>query len=111
VDMLGRDLAERKLASSPSVGEDDIERAAFCLHRGIQPIKVRLVRDRALYCAGVRAKLGDSSVERLLPATIDVDEGALLDEAFCGSAADARSAAGDHGGLSIQSGHVMHPSF
>ena len=39
------------------------------------------------------------------------DEGALLDEALGCGAADAGSAAGDHGGLSIQSGHDVHPSL
>jgi len=46
-----------------------------------------------------------------LSAAVDEDEGAFLDEALCCGEADARSAAADHGGLSIQSVHVMHPSL
>ena len=54
---------------------------------------------------------GGSSGIGLATAKRFVDEGALLDEALGCGAADAGSATGDHGGLSIQSVHVMHPSL
>src|SRR3546814_20972248 len=41
----------------------------------------------------------------------DEDEGAFLDEALCSGEADAGSAAGDDGGLSIQSGHSVQSLF
>ena len=41
-------------------------------------------------------------------SSTDEDEGALLDEALCRGEADAGSATGDHGGLSIQSVHDVH---
>src|SRR3546814_5740524 len=53
--------------------------------------------------------LGHGGVERFLPTAVDEDERAFLDEALCRRAADAGRAAGDHGGLSVQSGHVMGP--
>jgi hypothetical protein len=46
-------------------------------------------------------EVGHSGVERFLSAAEDEDEGALFDETLCRRAADAGSAAGDHGGLSI----------
>ena len=54
---------------------------------------------------------GGSSGIGLATAKRFVDEGALLDETLCRSAADAGRAACYAGGLSIQSGHVVHPSF
>src|SRR5579859_25651 len=57
------------------------------------------------------AQLSHGGVERFLPAAEDEDEGALLDEALCRGESDTGSAAGDHGGLSIQSGHDVHPSL
>jgi hypothetical protein len=69
---------------------------------------VGLIRDRALHRAGIGPEGGHSGVEFFLPAAEDEDESALLDEALCCGAADAGGATGDHGGLSIQSVHVMH---
>src|SRR3546814_18319251 len=57
------------------------------------------------------SKLRHSRVERIRPAAEDEDEGALLDEAFCSGEADAGGATGDHGGLSIQSGHIVQSLF
>src|SRR6185437_13378199 len=65
--------------------------------------------DLALHRAGIGPELGHGAVERFLAAAEDEDERALLDEALCRGAADAGSATGDHGGLSIQSVHVMDP--
>src|SRR5450830_1632838 len=110
VNVLGGDLAERKRASRPGIGEDDVEGSALGLHRRVESVEVGQIGDRALHRAGIGPKFGDSGVERFLSAAKDEDEGALLDEAFCGGAADASSTTGDHGGLSIQSGHVVHPS-
>src|SRR5271169_227864 len=64
-----------------------------------------------LHRAGIGPEVGHSGVEFCLPAAEDEDEGTLLDEALCCGAADAGSATGDHSGLSIQSGHVVHPSL
>jgi hypothetical protein len=61
--------------------------------------------------AGIGPEVGHGGVERFLPAAEDEDEGAVLDEALCRGPADAGRAAGDHGGLSIQPVHVMHPSW
>jgi hypothetical protein len=60
--------------------------------------------------AGIGPEVGHGGVERFLPAAEDEDEGAFLDEAFCSGEADAGGAARDDCGLSIQSGHVVHPS-
>src|SRR6185312_9919522 len=109
VDVLGGDLAERKQASRPGIGEDDIEGAALGLHRRVKPVEVGRIGDRALHRAGIRPEVGHGVVEYVLPAAEDEDEGAFLDEALCRRAADAGRAAGDHGGLSIQSGHVVGP--
>jgi hypothetical protein len=105
------DLAERKRASRTGIGEDDVEGSALGLYRRVESVEVGLIRDRALHRAGVGPKLGHSRVECFLSAAEDEDEGALVDEALCCGAADAGGAAGDHSGLSIQSVHVMHPSF
>ena len=75
------------------------------------PLALGQIGDRALHRAGIGPEVGQSGVERFLPAAEDEDEGALLDEALCRCAADAGSAAGDHGGLSIQSGHVVNLSL
>src|SRR3546814_11762750 len=64
-----------------------------------------------LHRAGIGSKLRHSRVERILPAAEDEDEGALLDEAFCSGEADAGGATGDHGGLSLQSGHIVQSLF
>jgi hypothetical protein len=103
--VLGRDLAELQLASHPGIGENDVEGPALRLHRRVESIEVGLIRDRALYCAHMGPEGGYRGVEFLLPAAEDEDEGALVDEALCGGAT------GDHSGLSIQSVHVMHPSW
>jgi hypothetical protein len=81
------------------------------LHRRVESVEVSQIGDRALHRAGIGPELGHSGVERLPPAAEDEDEGTFLDEALCRCAADAGSAAGDHGGLSIQSGHVVHLSL
>jgi len=67
--------------------------------------------DRALHRAGIGPEFDHSGVERFLPAAKEEDEGALVDEALRRGEADAGSTTGDHGGLSIQSGHVMDPSL
>jgi predicted NodU family carbamoyl transferase len=111
VDVRSGDLAERKRAARPGIGEDDVEGAALGLHRRVESVEVSLIRDRALHRAGLGPEVGHSGVERFLPAAEDEDESALLDEALCCGKTDARGATGDHGGLSTQSVHVMHPSF
>jgi len=112
VNVLGGDLAERKRASRPGIGEDDIEASALGLHRSVEPVEVGLIRDRALHRAGIGPELHHSGVERFLAAAEDEDEGPLVDEALCRGAADAGGATGDDGGLSIQSGHVVQsPCF
>jgi hypothetical protein len=103
VNVLGGDLAERKLASRPGIGEDDVEGSALGLHRRVESVEVGQIGDRALHRAGIGPEVGHSGVERFLPAAEDEDEGALLDEALCRGAADAGSATGDHGGLVFQS--------
>src|ERR1019366_4340616 len=95
-------LAERKLASHPGIGEDDVEGSALGLHRRVESVEVGLIRDRALHRAGIGPEVGHSGVERFLPAAEDEDEAALLNEALCGCEADAGSATSDHGGLSRQ---------
>ena len=99
--MLGVDLAERKLASRPGIGKDDVEGSALGLHRRVESVEVVQIRDRALHRAGVGPEVGHSGVERFLPAAEDEHEGALLDEALCCGEADASRATGDHGGLSV----------
>jgi hypothetical protein len=111
VNVLGGDLAELKLASHPGIGENDVEGSALGLHCRVESVEVGLIRDRALHRAGVGPEVGHSGVELFLPAAEDEDEGALLDEALCRGEADASSSTGDHGGLSIQSGQLMHPSL
>jgi hypothetical protein len=83
VNVLGGDLAQRKRASRPGIGEDDVEGSALGLHRRVEPVQVGLIRDRALHRAGIGPEVGHSGVERLLPAAEDEDEGAFLDEALC----------------------------
>src|SRR6202012_5809008 len=102
--------AERKLASRPGIGKDDVQGSALGLHHCIESVEVGQIRDRPLHRAGVDPEVGHSGVERLLPAAEDKDEGALLDEALCCGAPDASSAASDHGGLSTQSGHAIELS-
>ena len=109
VNVLGGDLAERKLASCPGIGEEDVEGSALGLHRRVQSVEVGQIRHRTLHRAGIGPEVGQRGVERFLAAAEDEDEGALLDEALCCGAADAGSATGDHGGLSIQSIHVDFP--
>src|SRR6202035_4008080 len=84
----------------------DVEGSALGLHRRVESVEVGLIRDRALHRAGIGPEFGHGRVEFFLPAAEDENEGAFLDEALCRSAADAGSATGDHGGLSIQSVHV-----
>src|ERR1700730_2317242 len=109
VNVLGGDLAKLKLASHPSIGEDDVEGFTLGLHLRVESVEVGLIRDRALHRAGIWPELGQSGVERFLPAAEDEDEGALLDEACCRGESDAGSTASDHGGLSTQSVHFMLP--
>src|SRR6202041_679791 len=108
VDVLGGDLAELKLASHPGIGENDVKGPALLLHRRVESVEVGLIRDRALHRAGIGPEVGHSGVELFLPAAEDEDEGALLDETLCRGAADAGSATGDHGGLSLQSVRIAH---
>ena len=98
--MLGGDLAECKLAARAGVGEDDVEGSALGLHRRVKPVEVGQIGDRSLHPTGIGAEIGDSCVERVLPAAEDEDERAFLDEALCRREADTRSAAGDHSGFS-----------
>jgi DNA-binding HxlR family transcriptional regulator len=44
--VLGGDLAEHKLASRPSVGENDVEGTALGLHRRVEAVEVSLNGDR-----------------------------------------------------------------
>jgi hypothetical protein len=52
--------------------------------------------------AGHGPKVGHGGVERFLPAAENEDEGALLDEALCRSAADAGSATRDDRNLTLK---------
>src|SRR5665213_78908 len=70
---LGVDLAERKLASRPGIGKDDVEGSALGLHRRIESVEVGQIRDRPLHRAGVGPEGGHSGVERFLPAAEDED--------------------------------------
>ena len=105
VNVLGGDLAERKRASRPGIGEDDVEGSALGLHRRVESVEVGLIRDRALHRAGIGPEVGHSGVELFLPAAEDEDEGALLDEALCCGAADAGSATGDDCNFSFKLAH------
>jgi hypothetical protein len=105
VNVLGGDLAERKRASRPGIGEDDVEGSALGLHRLVESVEVGLIGDRAFHRAGIGPEVGHSDVELFLPAAEDEDEGALLDEAFCSGAADAGSAAGDNCNFSFKLSH------
>jgi hypothetical protein len=89
---------QRRRASRPGIGEDDVEGSTLGLHRPIEPVEVGHVRDGTLHRAGIGPEVGHSGVERLLPAAEDEDEGALLDEALCRGTADAGSAAGPSAG-------------
>src|SRR6185312_17129354 len=91
--------------------EDDIEVSTLGLHGRVESVEVGQIGDRALHRAGIGSEVRHSGVERFLPATEDEDERTLLDEALCCGAPDAGSTTGDHGGLSIQFVHVMHPSL
>ncbi|MGY4466490.1 hypothetical protein ACVWWK_002172 [Bradyrhizobium sp. LB9.1b] len=99
--MRGGDLAEPKLASRACIGEDDVEGSALGLHRRIESVEVGLIRDRALHRAGIGPEGGDSSVERLLSAAEDEDEGAFFDEALCCGAPNAGSATRDNCNLTV----------
>jgi hypothetical protein len=111
VNVLGGDIAERKRAAGAGIGEDNVESFALGLHRRVESIEVGFIRNRAPYRAGIGPELSHSGVERFLPAAEDEYERTLGDEALCCGAADTGSAAGDHSGLSIQSGHVVYPSL
>src|SRR3546814_13559040 len=67
VKVLGGDLTERKLASLPGIGEDDVEGSALGLHRCVKSIEVGPIGDRTLHRAGIRPEVGHSGVERFLP--------------------------------------------
>src|SRR6202020_2625826 len=101
----GGDLAERKRASRPGIGEDNVEGSVLGLHRRVESVEVGQIGDRALYCAGIRPEVGQSGVELCLPAAKDEDEGALLDEALCCGAANAGSATGDDCNFSFKLSH------
>ena len=103
--MLGSDLAERKRASSPGIGEDDVESSALGLHRRVESVEIGQIGDRALHRAGIGPKVGDSGVELFLPAAEDEDEGALLDEALCCGEADAGSPTRDDCNFSFKLSH------
>jgi hypothetical protein len=92
---------------APALAKTMSRVSALGLHRRVESVEVVEIGDRALHRAGVGPEVGRSGVERFLPAAEDEDEGALLDEALRRGAADASSAAGDHGGLSTQSGHAI----
>src|ERR1700733_10911200 len=106
VNVLGGDLAERKRASRPGIGEDDVEGSALGLHRRVESVEVGQIGDRALHCAGVGPEVGHSGVELCLPAPEDEDDGALLDEALCCGAANAGGATGDNGNLPLKLSHI-----
>ena len=99
--MLGGDLAERKRASCPGIGEDDVEAPALGFHCRVEPIQIGLIRDRALHRAGTGSKLANGRIECLLPTAVNEDEGTFFDETSCSREAYAGGAARDHGGLSI----------
>jgi hypothetical protein len=86
----------------------DVERAALGLNRRVQSFEVGFVGDGALHRAGIRSEFGHDGIERFLPAAEDEDKSAFVDKSPCRGAADAGSAASDHGGLSIQF-HVIRP--
>src|SRR6202035_3647990 len=105
VNVPGGDLAKRKRASRPGIGEDDVEGSALGLHRRVEPVEVGFIRDRALHRAGLGPEVGHSGVELFLPAAENEDEGALLDEALRCGAADAGSATGDDCNFSFKLAH------
>src|SRR5580698_9078355 len=105
VNVRGSDLAERKRASRPGIGENDVEGSAFGLHRRIESVEVSQIGDRALHSAGVWPEVGHCGVELCLPAAEDEDDGPLLDEALCCGAADAGSPTRDDCNLTLKLSH------
>ena len=47
VNVLGGDLAERKLASHPGIGEDDVEGSPLGLHRRVESVEVGQIGETA----------------------------------------------------------------
>ncbi len=107
--MRGGDLAKRQGATSAGIGEDDVEGSAFGFHRCVEPAEICLIGNRAFHSTGVGPQFCHCGVQGLLPAAEDIDKSAFLDETLRRCAADAGSASGDHGGLAIESSHVVHP--
>jgi len=111
VNVLGGDLAEPKLASHPGIGEDDVEGSRLGLHRRVESVEVGQIGDRALHRAGIGPEVGHSGVELFLPAAKMKTKAPSSMKRFAAARPMPVSATGDHGGLSIQSVHVMHPSL
>ena len=103
LDVDGEELIEVLLADRPErgdrcdagVGEQDVEAPFLLLHRGVQTVEVREVRDVALHAGVVPADSRYRFIEFRLPASGDEDVGALGDEPPGGGQADAAVAAGD----------------
>ena len=61
VNVLGGDLAERKRASRPGIGEDDVEGSALGLHRRVESVEVGQIGDRALHRAGIGPRVATAA--------------------------------------------------
>src|SRR5215471_2999551 len=79
------------------------------LHGGVQPIKIREVRDIPLHPGDMVADLPYCGIQFTLTATGDVNIGALCDEALGRGEANTAATTCNDGDFSFQFVHVASP--
>jgi hypothetical protein len=100
--VLRRDLLDRPVFDEAGVGENDIDDALLRRDDLIQPVQVGEVGDVTFDGGDIPSDRRLGLIELGLTSPVDVDIGALLDEAFGRRQADAAAAAGDDGYLVLQ---------
>lgn len=90
--MLGRDLGERHEGAGPSIGKQDIERAALLLHPLKQPIEIVGIGDRFCNRTHIFAERGQCRVQFILSPAEDAEERPFFVEALCRRQPDACAA-------------------
>jgi hypothetical protein len=85
----------RRIALQSGIRKEDVNAALLLLPRGVQPIKVRKIRDVALNTGDVLADLLHGCIELALTATGNKNVRALYDESLRRGKADATVAIGE----------------
>ena len=107
--MVFGDRAERGETAASGIGEKDVDLRVALLDRVIQPVEIGEAGGVALDADNVALELLQCLVERLLPATGDIDRCSLAGKCLRGCETDPARSTGYHDNFLCESAHCPAP--